>query len=289
MDMEKIQSFVGPITEKQIECIDSFVGERLALFVPAVGQCGYALTKEHTHPAYSFVLTFDDNLSVAGATGSIRNINRGTLIGMSPDFKHHEEQQEDFPRYYAIMINTNFYNEILQDYGISANPQYHFSMNQMKQELLPHLREFMVESQKSSAAAKAKIAALEILITHSIAESQHGTTEEENPSIHNRVEIDRAVEYMHRTFGEKLTVDTIAKEVCLSPSHLSHLFKESVGKTVMGYLTEIRLQTAKRLLLLKRESISEIAFTCGFSSPSHLSQSFKNHYGITPREVQKSA
>lgn len=289
MDMTKIQSFVGPITEKQIECIDSFVGDKLALFVPAVGQCGYALTKEHTHPAYSFILTFDNNLSVGNAQKKVQNFNRGTLIGMSPDFKHHEEPSEDFPRYYAIMIETEFYNRVLKDYDIPANPPYHCSINPMKQELLPHLREFMLVSQSRTPAAKAKVAALEILITHSIAESQHGTIEEENSSIHNRVEIDRAVDYMHRTFGEKLTVDTIAKEVCLSPSHLSHLFKESVGKTVMGYLTEVRLQTARRLLLLKRESISEIAFTCGFSSPSHLSQSFKNHYGMTPREVQKSA
>lgn len=289
MNMEKIQAFVGPITEKQIECIDSFLGERLALFVPAVGQCGYALTKEHTHPAYSFVLTFDNNLSVAGSAGAVRNINRGTLIGMSPDFKHHEEQSDEFPRYYAIMIETNFYNEVLADYNIGANPQYHFTMVSMQQELLPHLREFMIESQSTTPAARAKVAALEVLIAHSIAESQHGSPDAENVSIHNRVEIDRAVDYMHRAFGEKLSVDTIAKEVCLSPSHLSHLFKEAVGKTVMGYLTEVRLQTARRRLLLKRDSISEIAYSCGFSSPSHLSQTFKNHYNMTPREVQKIA
>lgn len=289
MNIEKIRALVGDITEKQLECIDCFIGSNIGLFVPAVGQCMYAITKEHTHPAYSFVLTFDNNLQVGDTTQTNSTVDKGMLIGMSPDFKHHEEQSDDFSRYYAIMIDTPFYNATLKRYGIAPNPHYPFTMARASNSLLPYLRAFMLESAQLSEATLPKVEALEILITHTIIEATHTTKKlGDTTTIHNRLEIDRAVEFMHANLGNKLSVEMIAHEVCLSPSHLSSIFKKEVGKTVMGYLTEVRLQQARKLLLQKKLSISEISFQCGFSSSSHLSQSFKNHYGMSPREVLKS-
>ncbi len=287
--IDTVRSFVGEVSEQDLEVIDCFVGERVALFVPAVGQCTYALTKDHTHPAYSFVLTFDDKLFVASEESDPQFLERGSLVGMSPDFAHHEEESEDFSRYYAIMIDTDYYNEILSHRDVAPNPFYPFTSASAKQVLLPYLREFMVESSRCNSSSAEKRRAIETLIAHCIAESFHPIeTNSDESIVYERIEIDRAVEFIHGHFGKKITVEQIAKDVCLSPSHLSHIFKKEVGKTVMGYLTEIRLQSARKLLLLKKYSISEIAFQCGFSSPSHLSQSFKNHYGISPRDMLKS-
>ncbi len=289
MDMVKIRSWVGDITEEQLVAIDCFVGNRMGLFIPAVGQCGYAVTLEHSHPAYSFVLTFDDRLAVGAAGTRIDTVSRGLLVGMSPDFPHHEERRENMARYYAIMIDSELYNEALALQGHPHAPSYRFALEPVRNELLQLLRGFMVQSQFAGKAAAAKIAALETLIVHAVVETMHGSEEPVATAVYERIEIDRAVEFIHGHLGEKLTVEKIAKAVCLSPSHISALFKQSVGKTVMGYLTEVRLQTARLLLLLRDRSIADIAYECGFSSPSHLSQSFKNHYGMTPREVQKSS
>ncbi len=289
MNIDKIRSFVGEVPQEALTVIDCFVGERVALFVPAVGQCTYAITKDHTHPSYSFVLTFDDNLFVSGEGVNTRPLEKGSLVGMSPDFAHHEEQSDDFSRYYAIMIETVYFNEVLSRNDIDPNPYYPFSVANAGKELLPYLREFMIESSHQSKSSVEKCKALETLITYCIVESFHSSDKNNEESIvHERIEIDRAIEFIHGNFGRKITVEEIAKDVCLSPSHLSHIFKKDVGKTVMGYLTDIRLQSARKLLLLKKYSISEIAFQCGFSSPSHLSQSFKNHYGMSPRDILKS-
>jgi AraC family transcriptional regulator len=289
MNIEKVQSFVGEISEEALTVIDCFIGERVALFIPAVGQCTYSITKQHTHPAYSFVLTFDENLTVGDEKQKSQLIEKGALIGMSPDFRHHEEESEDFSRYYAIFIEPDYYNELLSHYDIKQNPHYPFTVAKPSKALLPYLREFMVEAAVQNRSSHEKKIALETLISHQIVEAFHSPQkEDEKSTIHERIEIDRAVEFIHGNFGKKLTVDEIAKEVCLSPSHLSSIFKKEVGKTVMGYLTDIRLQTARKQLLLRKHSISEIAFLCGFSSPSHLSQSFKNHFGLSPRDILKS-
>ncbi len=287
--IKKTAFFVGDISENDIKNIDCFLGNDVALFIPAVGHCSYATTKAHTHPAYSFVLTFDANLLFGSQKSSSERVTKGTIIAMSPSFQHHEEESQDFSCYYAIFIDTTYFNEVLSWYNISPNPSYPFTVASPSKELLPYLREFMIATAQSGFASIHKKDALEQLITHSIVESFHAITHKDSRhTIHDRVEIDRAVEFMQSHLGDKLSLDIIAKEVYLSPSHLSSLFKEAVGKTVMGYLTEVRLQSARKLLLLKEYSISEIAFLCGFSSPSHLSQSFKRGYGLSPREVLKS-
>lgn len=287
--IERVRSFVGDIPEIALELVDSFIGDRMALFVPAVGQCPYAITKEHTHPAYSFLLTFDENLIVGNESQNIRSIEKGTLIAMSPDFKHHEEPADEFSRYYAFFFECDFYNSVLELYGVEPNPHYPFTCSKPASVILPLLREFMEESKTDSAIARDKITAIEKLLLHKVVESFHPVTNEESSvTVHDRIEVDRAVEYIYSNFAKKLTVDMIASKVCLSPSHLSSLFKEGVGKSVMGFVTDVRLQDARKQLLLKKYTISEIAMNCGFSSPSHFAQSFKNRYGMSPREVLKS-
>jgi len=285
MNMAKIKSLVGEITEENLRFVDCFVGERMGLFIPSVGQCGYAITKAHTHPAYSFVLTLDDTLHVGDSLVADQKINGRTLIGMSPDFFHHEELSEGFSRYYAIMIDQSFYNEILSDLNVAINPKYHFAIGSGSHEpLLANLRSYMGETCKSPRRTN-KVNALETIIAYQVAESFHLSKENLHEDLRFRVEIDRAVEFIHGAFSEKLTVEQIAREACISPSHLSHLFREMVGRTVMGYVSEIRLQNARKLLLIGDKSVSQVAHFCGFSSSSHFASAFKNAYGMTPREL----
>ena len=60
LPMDLIRRLVGDITEDPFGFIDFAVTETVGLFVPLTGQCYYAVTPEHTHPSYSFVVSFDD-------------------------------------------------------------------------------------------------------------------------------------------------------------------------------------------------------------------------------------
>ena len=99
--------------------------------------------------------------------------------------------------------------------------------------------------------------------------------------------INRAKAYIEENFYKPLTVKEVAREVFISPSYFLHLFKEKSGYTFTDYLTNVRLQKAKELLIKTENSITDIAYEAGFSNSNYFSSVFKNIEGITPSEYKK--
>ncbi len=90
------------------------------------------------------------------------------------------------------------------------------------------------------------------------------------------------IRFMHDNLDAKLTVADIAARVHLSPSRLSHLFKEETRMSVMDYLLKARLDDAKRLLASPGISVAQAAEQVGFADPAHFSRCFKRAEGIPP-------
>jgi len=85
----------------------------------------------------------------------------------------------------------------------------------------------------------------------------------------------------------ELTLEDIAKNFHIGTFHLIRLFKKSFDMTPHQYILSQRLNRAKALLL-KDESIAEVALECGFSDQSHLYKYFKEVFGISPKAYQES-
>ncbi|MBR5452017.1 MAG: helix-turn-helix transcriptional regulator [Clostridia bacterium] len=99
--------------------------------------------------------------------------------------------------------------------------------------------------------------------------------------------IEKALEYIKDHLTESLTLERVSKAAALSPIHFHNLFKKSVGKTLREYVEEQRIKKATGLLLTTNDSLTKIAFECGFSSQSHFSFVFKRKMKLTPREYVK--
>lgn len=98
--------------------------------------------------------------------------------------------------------------------------------------------------------------------------------------------IDEAIVYMSKYYYEKLTLDSIAAQFDLSPSHFSLMFKKITNYSVIDYLIKLRLSKAK-LLLEDGKSISEVAEAVGFSDIYYFSKTFKKHVGLSPSSYRK--
>lgn len=87
-------------------------------------------------------------------------------------------------------------------------------------------------------------------------------------------------------YHENLSLSDLAAECHVSVSHLSHIFKEITGGSVMEYLFACRMLAAKKYLATTDMPIGEIVSACGFSDDSNFSRSFKQRTGMTPRKFR---
>ncbi|PKD43714.1 helix-turn-helix domain-containing protein [Rhodohalobacter barkolensis] len=87
---------------------------------------------------------------------------------------------------------------------------------------------------------------------------------------------------------QTITVEELAEIVYLSPSRLMHLFSEQVGIPIRKYILWQRLRTAL-LKLAIGETITEAAYSAGFTDTPHLNRAFKTNFGITPSKIFKNS
>ena len=92
----------------------------------------------------------------------------------------------------------------------------------------------------------------------------------------------RAHDIILGSIADPPSLQTLAKRVGLTHTRLNAVFQLLFGTTVFSFLREKRLERARRLLEKPRQGITETAYECGFSSPSHFTRAFAERYGLTP-------
>lgn len=97
----------------------------------------------------------------------------------------------------------------------------------------------------------------------------------------------RAKEYINSHYQKDISLDEVSREVNISPYYFSKLFKEEAGKNFIEYLTGVRMERAKELLLQTDKSMKEICSEVGYADPNYFSRSFKKNVGVTPTEYKE--
>jgi AraC family transcriptional regulator len=98
----------------------------------------------------------------------------------------------------------------------------------------------------------------------------------------------RIQERIEAELNRQLSLDALAKESGYSRAHFLRMFRVATGLTPHQYVLERRLNRAQQLLKQKQTALADIAVACGFSSQTHMTDSFRNHLGITPGEYRRS-
>ncbi|MBM6615718.1 AraC family transcriptional regulator [Desemzia sp. RIT804] len=94
--------------------------------------------------------------------------------------------------------------------------------------------------------------------------------------------------YLQQHFTEKISIEILSKELNISKSYISHVFKESTGYSVMEFLMDYRLVQAKfQIENGSAKTVKEIAYDCGFESDAHFNRFFKLKIGMTPNRYRK--
>lgn len=105
---------------------------------------------------------------------------------------------------------------------------------------------------------------------------------------YNSRRIDKAFEYMNQNFQKNVTLPEVARLVNMTDVSFSRFFKTRTGITFIDSLLELRLGNASRLLIDTTQSVSEVAYNCGFNNISNFNRLFKKKKGCTPKEFREN-
>ncbi|MHC4537958.1 MAG: helix-turn-helix domain-containing protein [Planctomycetota bacterium] len=95
-----------------------------------------------------------------------------------------------------------------------------------------------------------------------------------------------AINYIDANYNKPITLADVARASHLSVSRLAHIFKEQMGITIIDYLTSVRIERAKQLLLATDQNCTEICFEVGYNNQSYFTRTFKGFVGMTPRQFK---
>lgn len=101
--------------------------------------------------------------------------------------------------------------------------------------------------------------------------------------------VSRVVAHLSTHFGENLSVDDLAQVAGISGSHLAHRFRAETGMTTRSYLTKMRVEIARDLVMHTDDSLADIATASGFFDASHLSRVFLAVKGKRPSEYRQQS
>ncbi len=99
--------------------------------------------------------------------------------------------------------------------------------------------------------------------------------------------IEKSKDYIQNNYKKDISLEDISREVDMSTYYFSKLFKETTGSNFIEYLTNLRIDHAKKLLLEGELSMKEICAEIGYTDPNYFSRIFKKCVGLTPTEFKE--
>ncbi|SIT98374.1 AraC-type DNA-binding protein [Epilithonimonas bovis DSM 19482] len=107
----------------------------------------------------------------------------------------------------------------------------------------------------------------------------------EKNTLKNKSRIGFVADYIRKNLHQKLSIDAIAKMAYVSKSNFFKMFKQELGLSPNEYIIQERIKKAKELLI-QQNSVSEAAYSTGFSDTNYFIRVFKQMEGVTPKIFQ---
>jgi len=218
----------------------------------------------------------DDNLYTV-SDGDLFVINQFEAHKVAPN------KQGRFVRYimhvHPDFLSENSLNNVsLSNHFYSSEKETKLHLPEDKVLKLVSLFESLNQEYDYGDELYKKIHAIELLLEVSELFSSYKNDSLCEPG-HKTVQL--AIDYINCHYASDLTLETVAKNVFISPNQLSRLFNRYCGTTVNKYIVSKRVCEAKKLLS-KGYSVTETALLCGFNDYANFIRVFKNIVGITP-------
>jgi AraC family transcriptional regulator len=151
------------------------------------------------------------------------------------------------------------------------------------------LSEMTAESSTGHMFVEATALVLAARLVHSYAETAPSRSQGLISRRLDETRLRRVLDYIAENLDRDITVAQLASVACLSPSHFASMFSVTTGVAPYRYVSQQRLGSAKMMLADGKRSLSDIAFSCQFSSQTSFNRAFLRATGMTPGEYRRAS
>lgn len=99
--------------------------------------------------------------------------------------------------------------------------------------------------------------------------------------------VDQTLAYLYEHYNDKIDLETLARQIFCSESHLARSFKKYTGMTVVSFVHKIRIEKSRHMLKKEGLSVKEAAERAGYQNLNHFYKYFKQYTGMTPAAYMK--
>lgn len=99
--------------------------------------------------------------------------------------------------------------------------------------------------------------------------------------------VDQILAYLYEHYNDKIDLETLARQIFCSESHLARSFKKYTGMTVVSFVHKIRIEKSRHMLKEEGLSVKEAAERAGYQNLNHFYKYFKQYTGMTPAAYMK--
>jgi len=126
---------------------------------------------------------------------------------------------------------------------------------------------------------------LEYIFAGKIKELVEGLNEVRDAEMSSLISL--ALDFIKENYNKNISLDDVAKEINMSYHYFSKFFKESTGSKFSDYISELRIEEAKKLLGNPINNIKDVCYAIGYNDPNYFSKIFRKMTGLTPTEYRQ--
>lgn len=251
----------------------------------------------HTHLDYEIGYVMFGNLNLIYDDKEY-NLKKGDFMCLNP-YQVHEFRSDDNVQLLFLQVNPSYFNQIFPQIRNMEfqNPVVKFPNEDMSSE---YSEAFFSATKNLFNLAQAymeqkpyhelKCAGLINLFFYDLMNLvPHGNvSNSENIYAHNKAtRVRRIADFINEHQDEKIQLSDIAQNEHVTLAYLSHFFRDNFHMSFQEYITKLRCERARSLLLTTDLSLLDISISCGFSDPKYFKSGFIKTYGKSPKEYRK--
>ena len=249
--------------------------DEVSLGISRCGAVSAETAEEEVESQFTLVFPLDGVFVVETAGGRVSATPTKAVLFSSGQDRRVRHPHGGHDRSAFISLSSSFAEPFLATSGVFSvglgytTPRLDYRLRC----LLAELRAGYADELETEEFA---VAALEELLT----------IEETGSSCTGRAVVACAEEFLSLHFREQCSLSTVAQHVGYSSHHLSRSFKQVTGESLSGRRMRLRLAEALSQILDGADDLSRVAVESGFYDHSHLTNTFRDRFGVTPREAR---